>query len=491
MGPFHPRRGLTLRLLAISMGIAVVAIAGAPPLARGDALTEAYAREAALLRAEKRALADELKRAEASAATARRALTASIDRLGAELARMDAGLPESTPSPVAVRERTRALAERDARMAELLGRMDRWLEAQGDPLPADAPTDPTDDEAGADEPARLPVLVDRILTRVATQGALRVEEREYFAPDGAARTGPVLRIGDGAAVSWAPPFAPLVGSADGTLRVVEDIAPRRVNHPVGYDVHAVVYRRDEPFVPRAAATASIAQRFRAGGPLMWVLVALVAAAALAAMDRLVILAATELRWRRVRARTRLAGATPMPAATRVLAAPLLAVEAAAATSRQLASERAAECLLALRDRLQARLSVLAVVAAVAPLVGLLGTVTGMIATFTALTSQGSGDPQTLSGGISEALITTQVGLTIAVPTILLHTVFKRWGARLVTRVEAEALARLHRWEASSRAGDGSGTAGPAAAAAATDDHGTAPPRAARRSQPTLEAVADA
>ncbi len=60
-----------------------------------------------------------------------------------------------------------------------------------------------------------------------------------------------------------------------------------------------------------------------------------------------------------------------------------------------------------------------VVAAVAPLLGLLGTVTGMIATFDIITEFGTGDPRMLSGGISEALITTELGLVVAIPTLLL------------------------------------------------------------------------
>ena len=91
----------------------------------------------------------------------------------------------------------------------------------------------------------------------------------------------------------------------------------------------------------------------------------------------------------------------------------------------------------------ARLPVIATIAAVAPLVGLLGTVTGMIATFSVLTTQGIGDPQSLSGGISEALLTTQLGLAVAVPTLLAHTILKRWAHRISSRVEVEALERLH------------------------------------------------
>ena len=66
------------------------------------------------------------------------------------------------------------------------------------------------------------------------------------------------------------------------------------------------------------------------------------------------------------------------------------------------------------------LGLLGTIATIAPLLGLLGTVLGMIRAFTVIATQGMGTPATLGGGISEALITTAAGLSVAIPTILLH-----------------------------------------------------------------------
>ncbi len=63
-----------------------------------------------------------------------------------------------------------------------------------------------------------------------------------------------------------------------------------------------------------------------------------------------------------------------------------------------------------------------IISMVAPLLGLLGTVIGMIVTFQAITLFGTGDPKTMAGGISQALITTVLGLTVAIPTVLLHAI---------------------------------------------------------------------
>ncbi|MCH9699656.1 MAG: MotA/TolQ/ExbB proton channel family protein [Gammaproteobacteria bacterium] len=84
-------------------------------------------------------------------------------------------------------------------------------------------------------------------------------------------------------------------------------------------------------------------------------------------------------------------------------------------------------------------SVILLVAAVAPLLGLLGTVTGMIATFDVITEFGTGDPKLLSGGISIALITTEIGLAIAIPTLMLGTLLSGWAERIKDAMEQAAL----------------------------------------------------
>ena len=81
------------------------------------------------------------------------------------------------------------------------------------------------------------------------------------------------------------------------------------------------------------------------------------------------------------------------------------------------------------------LPTLGVLAAVAPLLGLLGTVTGMINTFQIITLYGTGNPRMMSGGISEALITTQLGLAVAVPIILLHHILDRRVDKIVGDME--------------------------------------------------------
>jgi biopolymer transport protein ExbB len=72
------------------------------------------------------------------------------------------------------------------------------------------------------------------------------------------------------------------------------------------------------------------------------------------------------------------------------------------------------------------------------LLGLLGTVTGLIGTFQAITLFGTGDPRLMAGGISEALVTTVLGLTTAIPLILLHSAVATKSARLINLLEEQS-----------------------------------------------------
>lgn len=87
------------------------------------------------------------------------------------------------------------------------------------------------------------------------------------------------------------------------------------------------------------------------------------------------------------------------------------------------------------SNLEKNLDSLSTLAAAGPLVGLLGTVTGMIRTFDVVKAFGVGDPMRLSGGISEALISTAAGLVLAIPALVFHRYFMRKIDRLVLEIE--------------------------------------------------------
>ncbi|MEX2489958.1 MAG: MotA/TolQ/ExbB proton channel family protein [Pseudomonadales bacterium] len=89
--------------------------------------------------------------------------------------------------------------------------------------------------------------------------------------------------------------------------------------------------------------------------------------------------------------------------------------------------------------LERYLNTLGTVAAITPLLGLLGTVIGMIKVFSAIQLEGTGNAGVLAGGISEALITTAAGLTVAIPSLFFHRFFQRRVDELVIYMEQEAI----------------------------------------------------
>ena len=98
----------------------------------------------------------------------------------------------------------------------------------------------------------------------------------------------------------------------------------------------------------------------------------------------------------------------------------------------------AEAILRERAPLESGHGFLKIIAAVAPLMGLLGTVTGMILTFQGIVIFGAGDPKAMAGGISQALVTTVLGLVVAIPTVLLHTLVTSRSRHLLFLLEERA-----------------------------------------------------
>ena len=108
-------------------------------------------------------------------------------------------------------------------------------------------------------------------------------------------------------------------------------------------------------------------------------------------------------------------------------------------ARSIIKESIEEAGRLVAHELERYLNTLGTIAAVSPLMGLLGTVFGMINMFAALKTHGVGDPAALSGGIAEALITTAAGLTIAIPALYFYRFLRGKVDTLVIGMEQEAL----------------------------------------------------
>lgn len=101
-----------------------------------------------------------------------------------------------------------------------------------------------------------------------------------------------------------------------------------------------------------------------------------------------------------------------------------------------------EAILREVPKIERGLITLAILAAIAPMLGLLGTVSGMIETFQSITLFGTGDPKLMSGGISQALVTTELGLAVAIPILLIHSFLSGKSNRIVQILDEESAAMI-------------------------------------------------
>lgn len=193
------------------------------------------------------------------------------------------------------------------------------------------------------------------------------------------------------------------------------------------------------------------EHFLAGGPVMWPILALAFAALLVALwkwfelsrvrefsdDRIRTLLSAVARHDR-QAAAEAASAIGGPAGE-MLNAGIDHIK----EPRELVEEVMYEKILAVRLKLNRFIPFVAISASSAPLLGLLGTVTGIMTTFKLITVFGSGDVKMLSSGISEALITTEYGLMVAIPSLLLHAFLSRKARSIMDQMEKAAIAFLN------------------------------------------------
>jgi len=186
-----------------------------------------------------------------------------------------------------------------------------------------------------------------------------------------------------------------------------------------------------------AQQPSLWERFQQGGSVGYVIVVLGIAGLLVALAQYAYLLVISVRLRRqLRTPETLSSNNPLGRVLGRFAAlgPDHAPEALEA--------RLDEALLAEKPRLERGQPLVKLMAAVSPLLGLLGTVTGMISTFQSITVFGTGDPQLMAGGISQALVTTVLGLIVAVPLLFVHTALSSRSRELLGTLEGRASAVL-------------------------------------------------
>lgn len=183
------------------------------------------------------------------------------------------------------------------------------------------------------------------------------------------------------------------------------------------------------------ATPNLVERVQQGGVIGYVIVALGAVVIMLAIGRFIYLLLIDRRIRKQLVHLDQPSNNPLGRIIQVY-------QANKRESLEQLEIKLGEAVLREIPSINRGLSFLKISAAVAPLLGLLGTVTGMIITFQAITLFGAGDPKLMAGGISQALVTTVLGLVVAIPTLLLHNLVNSKATKISQIIEQEAVALI-------------------------------------------------
>jgi len=429
--------------LARAQDPAPVAAAAPPPAEQGPSpLEQAYQKEYAYLLAERAELTARLAEFDADATQRIAAADAEIDRRQARLVSMTRAADQAEDAFDTVERETAAM---DDATAVLATSMTQASETLGLPAPTDA--------AG---------VVSDIFTAAATvlrdSGAASWKEGSFFLTDGAQVDGRIYHWGQVAAWGVSDKGAgALAPAGEGRLQIRREFgrdtarALEAGERPEQLEVQLYEPERGTADVEKAGGLGQILEDSGTMGQLLFGLGCLSA-------SLVVIRLGTLLRARRGGSRlvatvtkfirdekpekAEAALATRQNPTARVLGTILDSSE----RSKEEIDRVVEEALLREIPRIDRFASALVVITAGAPLLGLLGTVTGMIATFDVITEHGTGNPKLMSAGIAEALVCTALGLSVAIPTLLAGNVLASIGESIKNTLERGSLALLNALE---------------------------------------------
>ena len=282
-------------------------------------------------------------------------------------------------------------------------------------------------------------------------GQLRMGEGKFFLQDGTLVKGTLVHVGNIATYGLSPQGdGALAPAGSGRLKLWPKKAAGTARALAGgkppSTLKIFVYESlEKPVAPKQER--SLVETVEAGGIIAWIIVGIGALAFLLILCRVGILLFAGSNTGRLVKKVKplvLKGQfgeaqqvlrRSWGASARVMGAALDNIH----SGRERLEDGVSEAILEELPKIERFGAAITVFAAVAPLLGLLGTVTGMISTFDVITEHGTGDPKLLSGGISEALITTQLGLCVAIPTLLIGTLLRGRAMGIQSGMERAAM----------------------------------------------------
>lgn len=282
--------------------------------------------------------------------------------------------------------------------------------------------------------ADLRTLWTLLLEEMSESGRVARFETPIISPAGDEAVRTVTRIGtfsalaDGDYLRYLPESGRLLALARQPVRVDRDaaLAFEAAETPL---VSVAVDPSRGAILSLIVQTPELQERIEQGGLIGYFILGLGAVGVLLGLERLLVISLAARRDSSVLAGGAADGRHAIGALRRAAADPDLLRDAEAMSAKM------DEVITVATQYLNRGLPTLALFAAVSPLLGLLGTVTGMIETFQVITLFGAGDPRLMSGGISQALITTQLGLAVAIPLLLVHSFLQGRANTLSVRLD--------------------------------------------------------
>ena len=292
-----------------------------------------------------------------------------------------------------------------------------------------------------------------MLDEMVASGEVSRFSHAYVMPDGETERGEIVRVGtfnattggrylryngdtDELSVLARQPNSPWPGYADNLAEATTGS---------GNTVSGVVDPSQGAIMGLLIQKPSLLERIQQGGLVGYIVIAVGIIGLIIALERLFKLVRTEASMRRQRKDL------DSPSKRNPLGRVLAAYHDNRSTDVESLQLKLDQAILADVPGLERGLSTIRVLSAVAPLLGLLGTVVGMIATFQAITLFGTGDPKLMADGISQALVTTVLGLVVAVPLVLIHSMLAGRSRRLIQMLEQQSTGLVAAHAESARA----------------------------------------
>lgn len=296
---------------------------------------------------------------------------------------------------------------------------------------------------------------DALITKLSK---VRSENGKFYIEDGSEKEGRIIKVGNIAAYGIATDVAgALVPAGAGKLKIWNADGSAETANALSKgialeEINIFLYENADKEIEEAA-DKTIMSTINSGGIIGWIIIILgLAALVLVALRVIFLMSASKSTGNLAKSSLEKLLSEGVEGALNYLKTQKgSTARVIKATIRNLDRDRAhiedivAESILHESGRLDRFGSMILIVAAVAPLLGLLGTVTGMIATFDIITEFGTGDPKLLSGGISIALVTTELGLIVAIPVLMLGNMLSGWAERIKDSMEHSALHLINEY----------------------------------------------